>query len=160
MKWILAVIVFCLSAFAANGQSLINDRPKVALSIVAVSDSVKVGRPIMLRITVTNNQEKAQKMLIDKPVLWAFTGNVADLKTGQSVLSYSNRAMSTSQVYQEKDLKDFYHVLKPGQSITTEQDLRGIVIFNTLDYKLPKGAYKMHLDYYGNTSNAIIFYVD
>jgi len=141
-------------------SSFITRTSKVTLSVRLKHDTIKYGQAIAITIAITNNTGKTQTLLFDKPELWGLSGNVTDLNTGQSVVSYHNKAVLSSQVYAEEDLKRYYYHLKPGVSLSAESNLQHIVIFNTADYNLPKGRYEMELSYGSSTSNKVVFWVD
>jgi len=132
--------------------------PKVDLKISLKDSVLNYGNNILLNIKLTNNGDEEQKLLFDKPMIstggpWATTGNVIDVKTKKSVLKYENKAILSSQIYSEDQLKDKYYYLKPGQTINGQYNLADIVVFNSSDNFLLKGIYDVQLFYYLNPSN-------
>ena len=147
----------------AFGQIDFKKPPKVAVHITLIKDTVTSQDSIRLTIKITNTGSKIQQLLFDKPPggvggPWYTTGDVIDLKTGQSVVQLQNRAVLSSQVYQEKDLKDKYYHLKQGQSITSTYWLTSIVVCGA-GVPLPGGDYEVLINYSGNSSNKAMFHV-
>lgn len=138
----------------------IENFPKVDLKISLKDTVLNYGDNIVLNIFLTNNSNKEQKLLFDKPWVstggpWSTTGEVMDIKTKMSVLKYENKAMLSSQIFTEDQLKDMYYYLKPGQTINRQYELTDIVVFNTKDNLLPKGMYEVQLFYHFNQSNVL-----
>jgi hypothetical protein len=138
----------------------IENLPKVDMKISLIDTNLKYGDNILIEISLTNNCKEEQKLLFDKPKVstggpWATSGNVIDIKTKLSVLKYENKAMLSSQLYTEDQLKDNYYYLKPGQTIKGQYELTDIVVFNSSDNLLPKGTYELQLFYYSNPSNVV-----
>jgi len=136
-------------------KQAIENFPKVDMKISLIDTNLKYGDNILIDISLTNNGNDIQKLLFDKPTLWATTGNVTDIKTKLSVLKYENKAMLSSQTYSEDELKDKYYYLEPGQTINGQYELTDIVVFNSADNSLPKGTYEVQLFYYSNPSNVL-----
>jgi hypothetical protein len=167
----LTILIICLancSTTTSENESVntkeqghsIESFPKVDVKI-GLNDSVtNKGEKIMLNIKLTNNESEIQKLLFDKPSgstggPWATTGKVTNLKTKSSVLKYENKAMLSSQIYTEDQLKDHYYNLQPGQSIEGNYALSDIVVFNSKDNVLTSGTYEVQLFYHINPSNAV-----
>jgi hypothetical protein len=117
---------------------------------------------INLNIKLTNLDSTSQRLLFDKPVTstggpWATSASIIDNKTNKTVLKYQNKAVLSSQIYSEDQLKDKYYNLIPNQSIEGKYNLTDIVVFNTDDNKLPKGSYTIKVYYYTNVSNILTF---
>jgi hypothetical protein len=109
---------------------------------------------------LTNNSNEEQKLLFDKPRVstggpWATTGKVTDTNKKLSVVEYENKAMLSSKVYTEEELKDNYYYLKPRQTLNRQYELTDIVVLNSPNKKLPKGNYEIQLFYYNNISNIL-----
>lgn len=136
------------------------DNPKVELTISLNDTILKASDKIFLNITVTNSSSTNQRLLFDKPVIgtggpWATSATIIDNKTNKSVLKYQNKAVLSSQLYTEDQLKNDYYNLVPGQSVSGKYELTDIVVFNTIDNKLAKGKYTIQLHYYHNQSNPL-----
>ena len=137
-----------------------NDNPKVEVTISLSDTTIKNSEKIFLNITVTNESSIIQRLLFDNPRTgtggpWATSATVIDNKTNKTILKYQNKAVLSSQLYTEKQLKDKYYNLNPKQSINGTYELSDIVVFNTVDNKLPKGNYTIQLFYYHNISNRL-----
>jgi len=134
--------------------------PKVDLKISVQDTVLNYGDNVLLNISLTNKGNEEQKLLFDKPKVstggpWATIGNVTDIRTKKSVLKYENKAMLSSQLYTEDQLKDKYYYLKPGQTIKGQYELTDIVVLNSSDNLLPKGTYDVQLFYHINPSNVV-----
>lgn len=134
--------------------------PKVDVVISLTDTVLNFGDNIFLNINLINKGNEAQKLLFDKPTIstggfWAATGKVTDAKTRKSALKYENKAMLSSQLHTEDQLKDKYYYLEPGQTIQGQYELSDIVVFNSSDNLLPKGTYEVQLFYYSNPSNVV-----
>ena len=143
----------------------IENFPKVELEISTIDTILNYGDKIILTISLTNNSSEEQKLLFDKPKSstggpWATTGNVTDIKTNKSVLKYENKAMFSSQIYTEEQLKDKYYYLRVGQSISGQYELTDIVVFNSSDNLLHKGTYNVQLFYHLNPSNIVTITIE
>ncbi len=141
-------------------KQTIENFPNVDVKISLIDTVLKYGDNISLNISLTNNSNEEQKLLFDKPTVstggpWATTGNVIDSKTKLSVLKYENKAILSSQIYSEDQLKDNYYYLKPGQAINGKYELTDIVVINSSDNLLPKGTYELQLFYHSNPSNVV-----
>lgn len=134
--------------------------PKVDFKISITDTILNFGDKILLNLSLTNNSDKEQKLLFDKPTLstggpWGITGNVTDIYMKISVLKHENKAMLSSQIYTEDELKDKYYYLKPGQTVSGQYELKDIVVLNSSDNSLPKGTYEVQLFYHFNPSNIL-----
>lgn len=141
-------------------KQAIESFPKVDIEIMLNDTALNFGDNILLKISVTKNGKEVQKVLFDKPSVstggpWATIGKVTDQKTKQSVLKYENKAMLSSQTYSEDQLRGKYYMLKPGQTISKQYELRDIVVFDYPANFLPKGTYEVQLFYNINPSNII-----
>jgi len=147
---------------ASSVKQAIERVPIVDVKISLIDTVIKYGDKILLNISLTNNGNKEQKLLFDKPVIttggpWETIGYVIDAKTKLSVLELNNKAMLCSQIITEDQLIDEYYHLKPGQSINRRYDLTDIVVINFKDDLLPRGTYEVQLLYYTNQSNIVTF---
>lgn len=145
---------------SASAKQIFDSFSKVDLKINLKDTVLTYGDKILLNISLTNNGNEEQKLLFDKPSVstggpWATTGNITDIETKKSVLKYQNKAILSSQVYTEEQLKDKYYNLKPGQTINRRYELADIVVFNSSDNLLPKGKYEVQLFYHLNPSNVV-----
>ncbi len=143
-------------------QYLLHDNPKVDVKIYLPDTTLNSGDSIHLNIILTNLGSTSQRLLFDKPVTstggpWATLATVIDNKTKKTVLKHQNKAVLSSQIYSEDELKDKYYNLMPNQAIEGKYNLTDIVVFNTDDNKLPKGSYTVQISYYGNVSNSLTF---
>jgi hypothetical protein len=141
-------------------KQTIENFPNVDFKISLKDSILNYGDKILLNISLTNNSSEEQKVLFDKPRVstggpWATTGKVTENNTKKSVLKYENKAMLSSHIYSEDQLKDKYYYLKPGQAINGAYELTDIVVFNSLDNSIPKGTYEIQLFYYLNPSNIL-----
>ncbi len=141
-------------------KQTIENFPKVDFKISLNDTILNYGDNILLNISLTNNSNEEQKLLFDKPTIstgapWATTGKVTDINTKKSALKYENKAMLSSQIFTEDQLKDKYYYLKSGQTINGQYELTDIVVFNTLVNSLPKGKYEVQLFYHFNPSNVL-----
>ena len=137
-----------------------NEFPIVNVKIEFEDTSFKETDEFIVRITLTNKRKQKQNLLFDKPEVstggpWSTIASVIDSKTNESVLKHQNKAILSSKLYSEEELKSHYYSLKPNQTITREFKLRDIVVFNTEGYNLPKGKYIVKLSYYFNCSNSL-----
>lgn len=145
---------------ALSVQPSPDDNPKVEVTISLIDTILNSSDKIFLNITVTNASSINQRLLFDNPSTgtggpWATSATVIDNKTNKTVLEYQNKAVLSSQLYTEDQLKDRYYNLNPKQSISGKYELSDIVVFNTVDNKLPKGTYTIQLFYYHNISNSL-----
>lgn len=128
---------------------------------IELNDSVVLQREkIMLNIKLTNKGNEVQKLLFDKPSIstggpWATTCKVINLKTRSSVLKSENKAMLSSQVYTEDQLKDHYYNVQPGRSIEGTYALSDMIVFNSEDNQLDSGKYQIQLFYNLKPSNTL-----
>jgi hypothetical protein len=134
--------------------------PTVDVNISLNDTILDHGDSILLSISVTNNSDKEQKLLFDKPRTstggpWAMSGNVTDVNTGKSLVEYGNKAHLSSQIYTEEQLEDKYYHLKPWQTVDGTYLLTDIVVLNTSDKQLAKGMYEVQLFYHLNPSNVL-----
>lgn len=141
-------------------KQTIESFPKVEMKISLIDTNLNYGDKILLDICLTNNSNEEQKLLFDKPTVstggpWATTGKVTDINKNMSVLRYENKAMLSSQIYTEDELKDKYYYLKPRQNINAQYELTDIVVFNSSENSLPKGTYEVQLFYHLNASNVL-----
>jgi hypothetical protein len=141
-------------------KQTIENFPKVEMKISLIDTNLNYGDKILLNISLTNNSNEEQKLLFDKPTVstggpWATTGKVMDIDKKTSVLKYENKAMLSSQLYTEDELKDKYYNLKPGQTINGQYELTDIVVFNDSNNSLPQGTYEVQLFYYSIPSNIL-----
>jgi hypothetical protein len=141
-------------------KQTIENFPKVEMKISLIDTNLNYGDKILLNISLTNNSNEEQKLLFDKPTVstggpWATTGKVMDIDKKTSVLKYENKAMLSSQLYTEDELKDKYYNLKPGQTINGQYELTDIVVFNYSNNSLPQGTYEVQLFYYSIPSNIL-----
>jgi len=93
--------------------------PVVDVKISLIDTVLKYGDNILLNISLTNNGNKVQKLLFDKPVIstswpWEITGDVIDIKTKSSVVELKNKALLRSHIYTEDELKDAFLLFKSG----------------------------------------------
>lgn len=120
----------------------------MALEFSVKDTIISFGDLVELNISLTNKGHGTQKILFDKPRVstggpWAISASVTDRKTHRSVLKYENKAILSSQVYTQEQLKSQYYFLKPGQSVHGKYTLDDIVVFE--DNWLPKGTYDIQL---------------
>ena len=141
-------------------KQTIENFPKVEMKISLIDTNLNYGDKILLNISLANNSNEEQKLLFDKPTVstggpWATTGKVMDIDKKTSVLKYENKAMLSSQLYTEDELKDKYYNLKPGQTINGQYELTDIVALNYSNNLLPQGTYEVQLFYYSIPSNIL-----
>lgn len=146
-------------------QTKLNDNPKVDVKIYLPDTVLNSGDKININIKLTNLSSTSQRLLFDRPVTstggpWATSATVIDNKTKKTVLKHQNKAILSSQVYSEDQLKDEYYNLIPNQSIEGKYNLTDLVILNTDDNKLPKGSYTIQVFYYSNVSNSLTFTIE
>lgn len=115
-KHFFVALLFFIAPCEIFAQASFKKMPKVVVHIALNKDIVTSQDSIRVTIEITNNCTKIQQLLLDKPPTggggpWYTTGDVIDLKTGKSVVQIQNRAVLSSQIYQEKDLKDKYYQL-------------------------------------------------
>jgi len=144
----------------SSAKQTIENSSNVDIQISLNDTILNYGDKILLNISLTNKSNEQQKILFDKPVIstggpWSTTGKVTDINKKISVLKYENKAMLSSQIYMEDELKDKYYYLKSGQTINRQYELTDIVVFNTADNLLPKGTYEVQLFYHLNPSNVL-----
>ena len=144
----------------SSTQQPIEPSPTVDVKISLNDTSLTHGDSILLNISVTNNSDKEQKLLFDKPRTstggpWAMSGNVTDVTTGKSLVEYGNKALLSSQIFSEEQLEDQYYYLEPGQTVSGKYQLTDIVVLNTSDKRLAKGMYEVQLFYHLNPSNVL-----
>lgn len=144
----------------SNVQPSVTDKPKVKVEISLKDSILKFGNNISLNIKLTNTGSTIQTLLFNKPIIstrgpWATSATVINSKTGKTALKYQNKAVLSSQVYSEEQLKSSYYNLIPKQTIAENYDLSDIVVFNSTDNKLPIGSYVIQLSYHGNISNSL-----
>lgn len=138
---------------------------KVQIGICRLlKDTFNSKDDIQIKMVLTNHSKTNQKVLFDKPK--STTGGPAwtsvsltDKKTGKSVLKYANKRILESQIYNEEQLKDKYHNLKPGQFLTGQYSLFDLAVTTTENYKLVKGTYDIQIFYCGRQSNILTFTV-
>lgn len=157
------LFLFGFSAISQNLDTL--PSPKVKVIVSLSKDTFKVGDDIQLTMTLLNETKQVQSVWFDKPK--TSTGGPAwtsvtlkNKKTKKSVLKYENKAILSSQVYSTEQVKLFSYQLKPGQSVKGQFILYDMVVTNTENYKLSRGAYEMKIFYVMNSSNTINFTVD
>lgn len=141
-------------------DTTIQDFPIVDFKISIEDTVLNYGDKIVLNINLVNKNNQEQKLLFDKPAvstggIWMTSGSVINAETKESMLEYENKAILSSQIYFEEELKDKYYCLKPNQSIGGQYKLTDFVVFNSPENLLPKGIYKVQLFYYNNPSNII-----
>jgi hypothetical protein len=144
----------------SSERQTIENFPKVDFKISLSDTILNFGDIILLNLSLTNNSNEEQKLLFDKPRVstggpWATTGKVTDTNKKLSVVEYENKAMLSSKVYTEEELKDNYYYLKPRQTLNRQYELTDIVVLNSPNKKLPKGNYEIQLFYYNNISNIL-----
>jgi hypothetical protein len=127
-------------------QSKLNDNPKVDVKIYLPDTTLNSGERININVKLTNLSSTSQRLLFDKPVTstggpWATSATVINNQTKKTVLKHQNKAILSSHIFSEDQLKDEYYILKPNQSIEGKYNLTDIVVFNTDNNKLPKGSY-------------------
>lgn len=141
-------------------QQTDNSKPKVSVFISLKDSIIKSKDNVSIRISLTNDGSSNQKLLFDKPKVstggpWATSASVRNVRTNESVLEFENKGMLSSQAYLEDQLKDFYYVLKPRQSISKEYLLTDLVVYKTNNDRLPYGVYEIQVFYYDNPSNKV-----
>lgn len=167
--WVLLFMVSCNPKTEKNkivnsdtllAKKMVEKNSKVDMRISLKDTVLNYGDKILLDISLTNNSSEVQKLLFDKPAIstdgpWATSGFVTDIKTKLSVLKYCNKAVLSSNIYAEHELKDKYYFLKLGQTISGQYELTDIVVFNNSENLLPKGTYEVQLYYDFNPSNVL-----
>ena len=170
----LIVLMICCASCSCRAQKIddtkshvlppsqkIEKRPNVGFDVLLKDSVFNYGDKIFLTLSVTNISSDEQKLLFNKPRVstggpWETTGNITDMRTGKSVLKYTNRTILSSQIYTEDQLRDNFYFLKPGQTISGIYELNDIVVVNAPNSLLPKGAYRVQLFYYGIPSREVI----
>jgi hypothetical protein len=145
-------------------QNFSSNLPKgIALSTALSKNTYNYHDDIPVTIKLTNNSGKTQNLLLNKiPSYgpWQTSINIINVKTGKSAVQYQSRAILSSQVYFDDDLKKYQYQVLPGASISATVSLYGIIVVNFNDnYNLPKGEYQMQLTYYNISSKKIKFKV-
>tara|TARA_B100000795_G_C22548657_1_gene341622 strand:+ start:83 stop:625 length:543 start_codon:yes stop_codon:yes gene_type:complete len=138
----------------------IKNLPVVDVKITLNDSVTNKGEEIIINIKITNNENKVQKLLFDKPQIstggpWGTLGEVINLETKISVLKYQNKAILSSQVYVGEELNEHYINLQPGESIERDYILSEIVVFNSEDYILNSGKYEIQIFYHSSPSNTL-----
>jgi hypothetical protein len=134
--------------------------PKVDVFISLKNSVIKNDDQASINIRLTNNGGSNQKLLFDKPKVstggpWATSASVKNVTTNESVLEFENKEMLSSQAYFEEQLKDFYYILRPGQSISKNYFLTDLVVYKTNDDYLPSGVYEIQVFCFANASNKV-----
>lgn len=139
--------------------------PVVSVIAQLSSDTIKFGKDISVKITLTNKGKSIQSVWFDNPK--SSTGGPAwtsviltNKKTRKSVLKYQNKAILQSQSYSTEEIKNYSYQLKHGQMISRQFSLYNLVVLLDNKQKLDKGNYEMQLFYCDNVSNKIIFTVN
>jgi hypothetical protein len=146
-------------------RETIDSFPKVTVTI-AISDTVvKYGDNVMITMSLTNTAKSGQRLLFDRPAVstggpWSTTGWVIDKATRKSILRYQNKAILSSEIFEEDELQDSYYYLEAHQTISKQYELNDIVVFDTENYVLPRGTFEVQLFYYSNPSNVITVRVE
>jgi hypothetical protein len=143
----------------------IDSLPKVAVKIAIADTVVKYGDNVMITMSLTNTAKNKQRLLFDKPAVstagpWSTIGWVTDKATGKSILRHQNKAVWSSEIYGEDELKDNYYYLQTNQTISRQYELDDIVVVDTENYVLPRGTFEVQLFYHNTPSNVLTVRVE
>ncbi|MFT5723321.1 MAG: hypothetical protein ACI9JN_000431 [Bacteroidia bacterium] len=131
--------------------------------ITMKSDTFNYEDDVLFNIEIINQDTTAVKLLFDKPLTsfgpWSTEASLIDIQTDSSVLKYGNKAILSSQLYFEEDLKAHYRILKLGESMNKDYALTDIVVLNAANQVLGRSSYKLSLWYYDVLSNEVSFFV-
>lgn len=161
------LILLLISAFgtsATRAQTTLLHPPKNIKVIVKLTkDTIGVGSPIPITITITNMAKAAQKLLLDKPLgigaPWGTWASIINLKTKQQAVMYQSRAIFSNTFYTEDKLKEYYYNVQPNESISAGYDLLDVVMVSYRERYLPKGEYELEITYYNSKANKLKFVV-
>ena len=146
-------------------RETIDSLPKVVVKIAIADTVVKYGDNVLITMSLTNTEKSEQRLLFDKPAVstggpWSTIGTVVDKATQRSILKYQNKAILSSDIYGEDELKDDYYYLQTNQTLSRQYELNDIVVFDTENFVLARGIFEVQLFYYNNRSNIVTIRVE
>jgi len=162
VKFITILLTLLLGSVHSKCQTaLVNDFPKVEVSVKVLNPSVNNFDSVKLLITLINTTDTVQRLIFNKPVSktypWGTSVLLSDSKGKQ--INLINREVLSSQLYTRNQLeeKNLYTELKPKESISHTYSLANMVLLDRTKGNLPNGDYTIEVSYYMNSSNKQAF---
>ena len=141
-------------------HQLASNSPKVDVEISLENSVLNKEDDIKLMIKLVNRKSETQKLLFDKPALptggpWGTIVKMTNSISGVSVLANENKAVLSSKIYTEDQLRSEYYNLDEGHSVTKNYDLKDLVVFKPENNILEVGVYNIQVYYCHNPSNTL-----
>lgn len=164
-----------LFSYTAKSQILLNkdgndkrltSSPNIKIDIKLTKDTVESVNDLVLTIKATNETDKTQEILFDKPTYsligpWCIHAKVIDTKTGKSMFNnYNKTEMLASQIFDESHVKGKYISLGTKKYLSITYRLTDIIYLERNFNSLPSGVYELEVSYYNNKSNKVKFYIN